>query len=249
MESWNTSHWVTHRHITALSYRWGDPEDTIPIHVGGHIFSATRNLENALRSLRASCHLLVWVDAICINQRDLRERSEQITRMAAIYQCADIVIAWLGDDVQVENTALPMMEETYRYGQKDDDDSVSNRCDDLEHDQAMIKFFENPYWRRVWIIQELAFGRNIKLVCGSKAIPFDCLSRTIKRVNGRKSYSGLHVLTSCEHVGQILTIRSKIEASQPISLMEAMMRASRAECTDVRDRIYGLLGLVSYISI
>ncbi|KAJ4406457.1 hypothetical protein N0V82_010127 [Gnomoniopsis sp. IMI 355080] len=44
---------------------------------------------------------LFWIDAICINQADLRERSAQVRIMPQIYSRADCVIVWLGDDSQM----------------------------------------------------------------------------------------------------------------------------------------------------
>lgn len=42
-----------------------------------------------------------WVDAICINQDDLEERSAQVQIMPQIYSKASCVIVWLGDDSQM----------------------------------------------------------------------------------------------------------------------------------------------------
>lgn len=43
----------------------------------------------------------LWIDAICINQADLEERSAQVRIMPRIYSNADCVIVWLGDDSQM----------------------------------------------------------------------------------------------------------------------------------------------------
>lgn len=60
----------------ALSYVWGDPQDTVPIELNGHVFQATTNLRSALRRLRsASRTRTIWIDAICINQKDVKERT------------------------------------------------------------------------------------------------------------------------------------------------------------------------------
>jgi hypothetical protein len=41
--------------------------------------------------------LYLWIDAICINQKDLAERSVQVTRMRDIYIRATTVFIWLGE--------------------------------------------------------------------------------------------------------------------------------------------------------
>ncbi|KAK8022102.1 heterokaryon incompatibility protein-domain-containing protein [Apiospora rasikravindrae] len=85
----------------ALSYAWGSPRATRPILVDGIQLQVTVNLESALRHLRHQSEpLIIWIDAICINQLDLTERSEQVRLMRSIYQQASGVIVWLGDDVR-----------------------------------------------------------------------------------------------------------------------------------------------------
>jgi hypothetical protein len=37
-----------------------------------------------------------WYNALCVNQQDLEERSQQVKRMAEIYSKAAKVVAWLG---------------------------------------------------------------------------------------------------------------------------------------------------------
>lgn len=42
-----------------------------------------------------------WVDAVCINQDDLEERSAQVKIMPQVYSKARCVVVWLGDDSQM----------------------------------------------------------------------------------------------------------------------------------------------------
>ena len=70
----------------SLSYTWGDPKITEPILVNGHVLNITTNLNAALLALRKTNEeRVLWVDAICINQADVQERSEQVLRMRDIY--------------------------------------------------------------------------------------------------------------------------------------------------------------------
>lgn len=61
-----------------------------------------RNLYNALVrvwSKRSTHPILIWADSICIDQKNLDERVEQVKLMGRIYDGAHSVIFWLGDDV------------------------------------------------------------------------------------------------------------------------------------------------------
>jgi len=84
----------------ALSYTWGDPTATKSIEVDGVAIEVTFNLEQALRHMRdAETDLVLWVDAVCINQSDIVEKSHQVALMGRIYsECAQVRI-WLGCDI------------------------------------------------------------------------------------------------------------------------------------------------------
>jgi hypothetical protein len=81
----------------ALSYAWGDKSGTQAIFIGDEIVSVTPNLKHALQRLRNGTEeLVLWVDAICINQDDIPERNVQTANMRAIYQGSESVAVWLG---------------------------------------------------------------------------------------------------------------------------------------------------------
>lgn len=121
---------------TALSYVWGDPSPAQRILVNGHEVKVTPNLHEALIHLRGDSAGVLWVDALCINQKDVLERGHQVARMGEVYSQAHHVVSWLG----------PASEE-------------STSIDDLEVDSR-------PYWQRAWIIQEFLMARSVVLMCG-----------------------------------------------------------------------------------
>lgn len=86
----------------ALSYTWGKASETEMMLLDGWPFQATGSLESALTRLRYEDKArLLWVDALCINQADLKERSEQVALMGEIYSRTQQCLIWLGklDDV------------------------------------------------------------------------------------------------------------------------------------------------------
>ncbi|KAK3369510.1 heterokaryon incompatibility protein-domain-containing protein [Lasiosphaeria ovina] len=95
----------------ALSYTWGTLELTESLTIGGATIGGatiggatigiTPNLASALRHIRAINSLeRIWVDAVCINQRDNAEKSFQLPLTFNIYRFVSRVIVWLGDDPQ-----------------------------------------------------------------------------------------------------------------------------------------------------
>ncbi|KAK6450642.1 hypothetical protein FP744_10006892 [Trichoderma asperellum] len=83
----------------ALSYVWGRGRRDHPkVLVNGYAVKVTNNLETALRHLREEDDdIVLWVDALCINQNSTAERSSQVSQMRSIYSMASQVIIFLGD--------------------------------------------------------------------------------------------------------------------------------------------------------
>jgi hypothetical protein len=88
----------------ALSYEWGEPNPThskYSILLDGKPFSIRENLWEALYHIRdPDKQRRLWIDAICINENDLEERSHQIGLMGDIYRHAKSVNVWLGNGGQ-----------------------------------------------------------------------------------------------------------------------------------------------------
>jgi Heterokaryon incompatibility protein (HET) len=91
----------------ALSYTWGDLQITLPICVDGCILSSTLNLESALRQFRQRNEVVIlWIDAICINQLDNGERTQQVALMGDIYSQSQEVVIWLGKDLESSTVGI-----------------------------------------------------------------------------------------------------------------------------------------------
>ncbi|KAF4425031.1 heterokaryon incompatibility (het-6OR allele) [Fusarium acutatum] len=82
---------------SALSYVWGSSRAVETIQINGHDHNISVNLACAIRHLRDERNsVLIWIDALCINQRDIGERSSQVAMMRDIYASAQHVIVFLG---------------------------------------------------------------------------------------------------------------------------------------------------------
>ncbi|CAJ2506410.1 Uu.00g005400.m01.CDS01 [Anthostomella pinea] len=86
----------------ALSYTWGDEAgQKYILECNGYRFIALKNLINALLALRLPDRpRTLWIDAICINQRNepcaLDERGKQVAMMHRIYGRGIRTVVWLG---------------------------------------------------------------------------------------------------------------------------------------------------------
>jgi len=86
----------------ALSYTWGDSTHTTPINVNGHPFAVRSNLHSFLRLVPGlgefSSETWWWIDSICIDQNNEKEKSNQMQIMGKIYERARKTIVWLGGE-------------------------------------------------------------------------------------------------------------------------------------------------------
>jgi hypothetical protein len=88
------------RHYITISYNWGleGVAREVLITCNGKRVSIKENLATALRKLRRPDHaILLWADALCINQSDSSERTQQVRMMGEIYSNSLETIIWLGE--------------------------------------------------------------------------------------------------------------------------------------------------------
>ncbi|KAF2200987.1 HET-domain-containing protein, partial [Delitschia confertaspora ATCC 74209] len=139
---------------TALSYTWGDATRTRQVILEGKIFEIRQNLWQFLYQARKhSWYKLLWIDAICIDQDDAEERKHQVALMGSIYSEAEQVAIWLGPAAWNSDVAVHYLsgsEKTYAK-------SVSTRSMGTKEGivNAILDICERPYWRRLWIVQEV----------------------------------------------------------------------------------------------
>ncbi|KAF2794595.1 heterokaryon incompatibility, partial [Melanomma pulvis-pyrius CBS 109.77] len=131
----------------ALSYAWGDTKKTHRIHVKGYEILITQNLHEALMQLRkAHESVVLWIDALCIDQSNLQERNYQVRQMPKIYRAAQEVVAWLGQRTYASDQAMGLITLSPEDLQRQKESDIQEYLNDL---------FSRPYWSRVWVVQEL----------------------------------------------------------------------------------------------
>jgi hypothetical protein len=132
----------------ALSYVWGNPHETLPIHVDREQFRVTVNLHAALSRLRdPSLQRILWVDAICINQENPEEQGQQVQLMAKIYSKAHRVIVWLGEEAVDTKGAL-------RDIRLAADEESAKRSKKEINRQAIYKLLQKPWFQRIWVSEQ-----------------------------------------------------------------------------------------------
>ncbi|KAI0456770.1 HET-domain-containing protein [Xylaria acuta] len=240
----------------ALSYTWGGNEKTHKIMICDAELSITANLHQALVHLRRRhTPRFIWADAICINQDDIPERNEQVTKMAQIYSSASEVIIWLGPEEEDVDLAIRQIQQAdsaiTRYG----DNYVPNYhllygtkgpnvpTIDAGSVVSFNALINRPWFERTWIIQEAMLAKKATITCGSLSLPFRVILRVFEHWQ-RKGFRQIIGISATRPLFAMIQIKSVIEDSTA-SLFRLLFYTTGSDSSDPRDRIFGLMNLVS----
>ncbi|KAF9874661.1 heterokaryon incompatibility protein [Colletotrichum karsti] len=251
----------------ALSYAWGDQSVKVPIIMDGQVVLVGQNLEAALRALSSDPDyvegLKIWVDAICINQKDHVERNRQVKRMRMIYGKALIVSIWLG---KVPDDAINDMAVLHKCIVKCQSETAASKVlEDVMADPEKREIIRNTidivvgaqYWTRVWVIQEKCLGPvNPSILFGTFRMGLVPLKNFLQRATNIRG-----AVRAREKVWRVLKLVELVEANQERvrrgraqtaeerrkdqdDLGLLLMVGRLAGSLDLRDRLYGLMGMI-----
>jgi tetratricopeptide (TPR) repeat protein len=261
----------------ALSYTWGSarPGDGLTadpickIFCDGKELYITQNLFDALSVLRMAPNTLLWVDAICINQKDLDERSSQVALMGTIYSRAVYTIVWLGKpDVcsnvvhgllqKITGTVNWLLEEQGIEGLPQDPTAstfwvkVGRPPFSPWEQRALVNFFDRLWFERCWIMQEIILAKGAFCVCGGAEFNWSSLynmcvflhrSGWIPRLSRMKGSAS--TLRGGPLVGAkpIMLMGLTIQCTQglPVSSMEVLAPATQLREDEIEPGFYRVL--------
>ncbi|KAH8904687.1 hypothetical protein BR93DRAFT_882710 [Coniochaeta sp. PMI_546] len=259
----------------ALSYVWGDERQRDEITVNGRPVSVTANLAVALRRFAwggdgkwgGARGFRLWVDALCINQKDLSERERQIGRMRGIYGESWAVVAWLGEESFQSDMAIGLVKdlaEMSRAGAsgKMVAETIAREPDCLGSGcwSALNSLMERAYWFRLWILQEIIMGASATRVrCGAAEIDWASFYTGVEFLEdhlwlakdiamGREqgvdwaawTVGGLHLV----HQDLMALSEREEKGGEFPSFGRLLDLANSSACKDPTDKVYALVGLM-----
>ncbi|KAF1844893.1 HET-domain-containing protein [Cucurbitaria berberidis CBS 394.84] len=215
----------------------------------------------------------LWADALCINQKNNVERSAQVGAMRIFYSQAWSVIGFLGPQEDESDKALDLigaLSDIYHSNEKCEELRENMMQEKYSHVPgswlALKRLTLRPYWERLWIMQELALGgARTVLICGSKrvswqtfcrglgviqfylwvprhkAIDYDRQAEPSSRDNGN-----WYDTRTLDHIWKDLWQLTQVQESNShaANLTRLMEMANSCNCSDARDKVYGLLGIM-----
>jgi hypothetical protein len=251
----------------ALSYEWGPPSPVQIIRVNGIEFHTQPNLHSFLRQLRNQLRdelpLVLWADAICIDQHSMIERNHQVTMMQQIYSEANEVLVWLGEEADSSTELFEFLNSWLRmtdvtewpadrspYGPEAEEVflAVSKDADLSTFWGAVEQLSKRSYWTRVWVVQEITLPKHHRIFAGRCHVEHGALRL-------------LYVLLSQGSFAKVNKVDGSLEKSSMYIVMENMMAQrrhgsmtyariwylitsfSKSECTILHDKVYGFLGM------
>ena len=258
----------------AVSYTWGDPNGPMKaISLDGRRFDVRRNLWSFLHTIvdhhgDDADQQLFWIDAICIDQSSHAERNHQVGLMRTIYLQATHVVVWLGEGDLRSDLAIDYITGRVDSGRHYE----SSPASPAELRLAVQELLEREYWSRVWIIQEVMLARDIVFLCGPRRFTRDQIDRIRREEKAGKlssqesdgshrhaaaargeeddSSSGRLFLAIRDTPGWLILGQRCIADTLPqdarrFPLLTLLNSFGSQQSTDVKDRVYGLLGLAT----
>lgn len=257
----------------ALSYTWGSTENPQTIQIGDAPFDittieVTRNFAQALPYLRLETEpRVLWIDAICVNQQDLKERGSQVKRMPDLYSKARRVVVWLGPEGVQSIIAMNLLQDmgskivvdwnAYNYT------SVSGSTQGAEIEpykdeearltysqvemSAIFEILQRSWFERLWIVQEICLAPpNTILQCGKTCISWTEFSNAVFLLHTKrwKWYDPLQEQSIRARLINIVAfLRTKYRTFN--TLRGLLEDTKKQQCSDPRDRIYAILSLAT----
>jgi hypothetical protein len=234
----------------------------------------TPNLHAALRQLRSSedSRTVFWIDAICINQKDGPEKTGQLKLMGKIYTLAERTIVWLGEETFTSArgfeaidflshrmlNGLVFQHESHAQAQPLNlFSSLADHWRIISYTTALVWLLQNPYFSRIWIIQELVLSNNIEFRHGNKTVSmeyFEAAAATLLNI-GPKSSTNLNTILA---IRSLIQHHSRVDPKDLASrfrelvaerfdldygIFSLMLLFRRSHATEKVDKVFGLIGL------
>jgi hypothetical protein len=254
----------------ALSYAWGDLQHTCPIICDGKRLHVTQNLKDALWQLRQSLPKFaglspvwgdsywlpyLWIDAICINQSDDEEKSNQVALMWDIYNRAELVIAWLGKHdessrrelelIRYMNSVVASNEQSYRKIRVSELATLGLPGLVSPQWNTLFSVLSRDWFSRVWVIQELVAATMCIFLCGDESIDSSILCRVGKIIEENKLLSSIRNFDRTRILAVNVNCLAGLKLKRELDFNTLLWSTHMFKASDQRDRIFSLIHMAS----
>lgn len=230
-----------------LSYAWHDVGSnehlTYTISIDSEEGVVSETLFYAIKRLRLSQHIrYIWIDAICINQADDLEKTEQVNMMRRIYSQCEQGAIWLGSlgDIALEDAQASLDTIAWIAGEQMPPwfGDQSRRVRAAHALQIMIT---SSWWGRIWTVQEAILPPNATLYWGPCQLSWALMHHAAQRIV-EGTAPGIPPEFD-EALGHVCSAMNGLRYSPHEELLELLWRWRFRRSTDPRDKVYALMGI------
>ncbi|KAF4627112.1 hypothetical protein G7Y89_g11039 [Cudoniella acicularis] len=167
---------------TSVSYSWNGQQRDHDLHVDGQNLKVIKNLRNGLPHLIKQANTrFLWIDEICIDQKNDEEKALQIRLMREIYTKCQECLVWLGDrtlEADIAMDAIPRisqhlkLHDAVQVWEREGIAVGSPEVLDSSLWKGFVNLFSRPWFRRVWTFQECVLPDDVFFLSGSKVLAF-----------------------------------------------------------------------------
>ncbi|RAH62492.1 hypothetical protein BO85DRAFT_502411 [Aspergillus piperis CBS 112811] len=209
-----------------------DSESPHIVFVGKYwdIVHVSYNCQQALRFIRnQKFNQLLWVDSLCIDHANLKEKNQQTSLKRKICQKASKVLAYLGEETSDSEEALEFLNNSIAITGSE----VSTGHEHINKDtRRALKFLlERPLFTRLWFLVEALLARNLELLCGAHSAPWP-----------KAPFALAH---DDVPIPDWLFLKEHWYGLTDRDLLPILAQASSYECSDPRDKVFAVLSLIS----
>lgn len=243
-------------HFTTVSYVWGTAMSEQTVSINSQSSSV---LETVTPLLDLLCDdpqfredVYFWVDSVCINQTDLKEREAQVGLMDRVFRQARRTIAWLGPSNSITDEAMGFLVTLFKTRKPRFDflhHQIRRICPELNvpHKWKSVELlFSLPWWTRAWTLQEMVLPLEVVFYCGNKSIDLRTLAYALENMwccNPPEDLIGSTIWRRPWTRLRLASWYSSKSWRDRMSLVSLLAYSGNCEVTDPRDRIYSLLGV------
>ena len=233
------THGTVESDYACLSYRWGPPMPSQEILINDKIFLVRKNLFDFLDMVREqrTVPLPYWVDALCIDQKNMIERNHQVAHMGDIYSRALTVEVWLGnitDPAYAPRIGAPGAHTDLQGGLR----------------TRRVTFYEqisnDEYWSRAWIVQEILLAHKVRVWLNRVRFNLDTLYSTLNQFHASWTTNPIgqfRLFTTLNPSSKSQAITDTKALYQGVSLVMLLAHFQDKRCQIPRDRIFSLLSI------
>lgn len=227
-----------------------------------------KNLFSALRQFRSpNASRMLWIDLLCINQTDLKERTLQVALMGDIFAKADSVCVWLGEsdsDLHRDYQVIGSVSDHYQQvldgtggeqvpGEPKDCRALPNihfahkiicsAPQDWTYDLSNDRILQRPWFQRVWVLQEVWNAARVRVFCGSDEFQWQAILQANRCF---KNYGILNRNVLSWLWDALFTVRRNgidlgCNRAPRLDILTVLIAGHSLKATDPRDKIFAMM--------